>query len=110
MTKYLSIGAAVVIAGLCLLTWIQEKRIERLTVRVTQCQAAVAVCRQQARTYQAWEEINAATSRQIKTVVGADVTGVVSALNELFGRAKTVPPAPGAPGRSGQTKPPVRRP
>ncbi|MBU0516358.1 MAG: hypothetical protein KJ621_16475 [Proteobacteria bacterium] len=101
MTRWLSIGAAAIIAGLCLLNWIQEKRIEKLTVRVTQYQAA---------TYSAWRDIDHATSKKIMAVVGGTVQQSVNTLNELFGHAQTVPPAPGPAKPAGQAKPPVRGP
>ncbi len=104
MTKILSIGAAMIIFALGLLVWFQERRIVGLNKAVVQLEAVKAACAKQAKTYQAWREIDRGTSQKIKKVAGADARRVADALNELFG-GKPVPAAPGPARRPAPSRP-----
>jgi hypothetical protein len=104
MTKYLSVGAAMIIIALGLLVWFQERRIVGLNKSVTQLEAVKAACEQQARIYQDWREIDRGTSEKIKKMAGADANRVAVFLNELFGQ-KPLPAAPGSARRPAPSRP-----
>lgn len=98
MTKYLAIGAAVVILGLVLVAAYLQRDVKRLSAVVAEQAQSLRAAQAQAKVYSIWQKMEGETRAKVAAVLALGDSDVVRGLNELF-RPAAGPGAGSGPAR-----------
>jgi len=102
--SFAAIAGIVVIAGLCLISWMLYRANVKKAIVIAAQGKAIVGYQLNERKYAAYMEADHAASQQVQKVVGGTVSNTAATLNQLFGGDAV--PATGTPPKSpGKTSP-----